>query len=136
MTMTGKFSIYLLFSLLFLALAVPASAEWPDDHRDGRRKGGGPHGPGMGRGMGPDTPPPFGAYCPKRHADQYGARQPVLTIEDARERLSRFFGIDPSRIRRLEERRQVFLAEITDPEGRPVELIVIDRRTGRIRSIR
>jgi hypothetical protein len=81
-------------------------------------------------------PPPFGGYCPKRHADQYGARQPVHTIADARDRLSLFFHIDAGRIRRLEERRHVFLAEITDPEGRPVELVIIDRRTGRIRSIR
>jgi len=80
--------------------------------------------------------PPFGGYCPRRHADQYGARQPVLTPTDARERLSLFFSIDPARIRRLEERRHVFLAEITDPEGRPTELVIIDRRTGRIRSIR
>ena len=122
---------YLLSTLLLLALAVPASAQWPDE-----RPGNGPQGPGKGRGMGPGGHTPFGAYCPKGHADQYGARQPVLTIEDARERLSRFFGIDPSRIKRLEERRHLFLAEITDPEGRPVELIVIDRRNGRIRSIR
>lgn len=127
---------YLLSILLLLAFAVPASAQWPDDRRDEYRKGSGPHGPGMGRGMGPGGRTPFGAYCPKGHADQYGARQPVLSVDDARERLSRFFGIDPAQIRRIEERRHVFFAEITDPEGRPVELVVIDRRTGRIRSIR
>ena len=136
MATMNTYFIYLLASLLLLAFAIPASAQWPDDRRDDQRKGPGPYPPGMGRSKGPGQPPPFGAYCPQRHADQYGARQPVLTIEDARGRLIRYFDIAPERIRRLEERRHVFLAEITDQEGRPVELVIIDRRTGRIRSIR
>ncbi len=134
--MTKKLFTYLLSALLLLALVVPVSAQWPDDRRDEYRKDGGPRGPGMGRGMGPGGRTPFGAYCPKGHADQYGARQPVLSIDAARERLSRFFDIDPAQIRRVEERRHVFFAEITNSEGRPIELVVIDRRTGRIRSIR
>lgn len=132
--MTNKTSICLLSALLSLALASQAGAWWPDERGpDHQRRPF--NGPGIGRGMEPGSTP-FGGYCPKRHADQYGARQPVLTPADARERLSLFFSIDPARIRRLEERRHVFLAEITDPEGRPVELVIIDRRTGRIRSIR
>lgn len=129
-TITKKLYLYFFTALLFSPLAAPALADWPDDRRGDRRKGNGP-GYGMERG-----PVPYGGYCPKGHTDRYGARQPVLTVEDARERLSRFFAIDPARIKRVEERRHVFLAEITDPEGRPIELIVIDRRTGRIRSIR
>ena len=131
-TITKKLSLYVVTALLFSALTAPASADLPDDRRGERRRGDGP-GHGMERG-----PVPYGGYCLKGqgHTDRYGARQPVLTVEDARDRLSRFFAIDPARIKRVEERRHVFLAEITDPEGRPVELIVIDRRTGRIRSIR
>lgn len=132
--MIKKLSTYLLSALLLLSLADQAFAWWPDERGpDHQRRL--PRGPGMGRGMEPGSTP-FGGYCPKRHADQYGARQPVLTLSDARERLSVFFSIDPTRIRRLEERRHVFLAEITDHEGRPIELVIIDRRTGRIRSIR
>lgn len=128
--MNNKLSTCLLSALLSLALVSQAAAWWPDDRApDNQRRT--PH----SRGMEPGSTP-FGGYCPKRHSDQYGARQPVLTPADARERLSLFFSIDPARIKRLEERRHVFLAEITDPEGRPVELVIIDRRTGRIRSIR
>jgi len=128
--MTNKLFTSLLPALLSLALASQASAWWPvEPSPDYQRRPAGR--PGMEPGR-----PPFGGYCPRRHADQYGASQPVLTPADARERLSLFFSIDPARIRRLEERRHVFLAEITDPEGRPTELVIIDRRTGRIRSIR
>ena len=136
MTMTKKLFTYLLSTLLLLALAVPSFAQWPDDRRDEYRKDSAPRGPGMGRGMEPGGRAPFGAYCPKGHVGQYGARQPVLNIDDARDRLRLYFNIDASRIRRLEERRHVFLAEITSHEGRPMELVIIDRRTGRIRSIR
>lgn len=131
--MTQRHSTYLLITTLFLALAAPAAAQWPDG-RKGERPWAGP--PGPGTGPEPGGPPPFGGYCPKRHADRYGARQPVNSRAEALERLHLFFAIDPARISRLEERRHVFLAEITDPEGKPVELVIIDRRTGRIRSIR
>ena len=128
--MTNKLFTCLLSALLSLALASQASAWWLNESSPACQRC-----PSRRQCMEPGHIP-FGGYCPKRHADQYGARQPVQTPADARERLSLFFSIDPARIRRLEERRHVFLAEITDPEGRPAELVIIDRRTGRIRSIR
>ncbi|CAH2030466.1 hypothetical protein [Trichlorobacter ammonificans] len=131
--MTHRHATYLLVLTLVPALAAPVAAQWPDGGK-GERPWAVPPGPGMQPG--PGGTPPFGGYCPKRHADRYGARQPVHTRAEALDRLHLFFGIDPARISRFEERRHVFLAEITDPEGRPVELVIIDRRTGRIRSIR
>lgn len=80
--------------------------------------------------------PAYGGYCPKRHTDRYGARQPVNSLAEAKERLYGYFDIAPTQISRIEEYRQVFIAEITDLEGNPVELVAIDRRTGRIRSVR
>ena len=80
--------------------------------------------------------PAYGGYCPKRHTDRYGARQPVNNLAEAKERLYSFYGVAPDRISRIEEYRHVFIAEITDPEGNPVEAVAIDRRTGRIRSVR
>ena len=35
----------------------------------------------------------------------------------------------------MEERRWYFEVEITDPEGKLVDKLIIDKRTGRIRSI-
>lgn len=122
-----------LWLLLLLTPAEPASAQGAEEApfipgwgwHDGS-------GRGSGRGRGGS---PYGAYCPKRHADRYGARQPVHTAEDARERLLQLFGPDLVVIQHIEERPRHFRAAITDKNGKLLDIIIIDRRSGRIRSI-
>ena len=120
---------YLLTGLLLLALSGSASAQWPEQRP-------GPPGPGMhGDGHGPGRRSPYGAYCPKRHPDHYGARHPVRTVSDARERLLQFFGSDQTDVINLEERPRHFRADIVDKHGKLLDTVIIDRRSGRIRSI-
>lgn len=120
---------YLYCGLFLLVLSLPAMAQEPDQRPffPGRGWFGEGHGPG-GRG-------PYGAYCPKRHPDKYGAHQPVRTESDARERLLQFFGADEVSITNLVERPRHFRADILDKQGKLLDTVIIDRRSGRIRSI-
>ncbi|MDK9716275.1 MAG: hypothetical protein OEL57_00025 [Trichlorobacter sp.] len=121
------FSTYFLLSLLLLT-ALPAAAEEPE--------------PGHGRGWrggrtpGEIGPPPFGDYCPRRHADHYGARQPLQTPEEAKERLRLFFSVPPTQITLRKEVRMGYIADITNADGSLFDRVIIDKRSGRIRSIR
>lgn len=124
--MHNKLITYLFSGLLLVTLAHPATAQGPDEPPF--MPGRGWLGPGQGRS-------PYGAYCPKRHADRYGARQPVQTADEARERLLLLFGADQVTISDLEERPRHFKANIVDKNGKLLDTVIIDRRSGRIRSI-
>ncbi|MCE1226148.1 MAG: hypothetical protein LWW87_06620 [Geobacteraceae bacterium] len=125
--MRSLFSVYLLVALLLLT-ALPAAAEEPE--------------PGQGRGWrggrtpGEMGPPPFGDYCPRRHADHYGARQPLQTPDEAKERLRLFFNVLPAQITLRKEVRMGYIADITNADGSLLDRVIIDKRSGRIRSIR
>jgi hypothetical protein len=123
---------YLFSGLLLMVLAQPATARGAEERPF--MPGRGWHGPGQGLGLGPGRSP-YGAYCPKRHADHYGARQPVHTKTEARERLQQLFGADQVTVSDLEERPRHFKANIVDKNGTLLDTVIIDRRSGRIRSI-
>lgn len=82
------------------------------------------------------VPRPFGDYCPSRHADFYGARQPLATEQEARQRLALFFRLQPDQIVIRRELRMGYIADITPADGKQVDRVFIDKRNGRIRSIR
>lgn len=82
------------------------------------------------------APRPFGDYCPSRHADFYGARQPLVTAQEARQRLALFFKLQPDQIMIRRELRMGYIADITSADGKQVDRVFIDKRNGRIRSIR
>lgn len=130
--MPKSISTYLLAIIALVLLADPAAAQWPDGRPFTPERGW--HGPGQGLGLGPGRSP-YGAYCPKRHADRYGARQPVHTEAEARERLLQLFGADQVTVSDLEERPRHFKANIVDKNGKLLDTVIIDRRSGRIRSI-
>lgn len=125
--MTHHFLRYSLVLLLLLS-ALPAAAEGPEPVRRQGWRGG--------HGDGPGTPPPFGDYCPRRHADHYGARQPVNSSDEAVERLARFYRLPPERVQLHKERRNGFIIDILNPDGSPADRVIIDKWSGRIRSIR
>jgi len=118
---------YFLLSLL-LVTVLPAAAEEPEPGQGRGWRGG--------RGTGEMGPPPFGDYCPRRHADHYGARQPLQTPEEARQRLSLFFRVSPAQITLRKELKMGYIADIINPDGSLSDRVIIDKRTGRIRSIR
>lgn len=129
--MHNKLLTYLLPLLVLLLFTQPARALEPEERPF--IPGRGWHGPGQGLGLGPGRSP-YGAYCPKQHADRYGARQPVDNAAEARERLLQLFGAQVT-VTDLEERPRHFKANIVDKNGTLLDTVIIDRRSGRIRSI-
>jgi hypothetical protein len=86
---------------------------------------------GMYRGM------PYGNYCPGPGWGPYGARNPVRTAEEARALIEKYFAGSEEKVKigKIEPRRMVFEIEILDGQGRLIDNLIMDRRTGRIRSI-
>lgn len=81
--------------------------------------------------------PPYGQFCPGMRGDPYGAKKPVRTTDEARQVLEQYFENTGKKvgIGTIEERRWFFVAEVLDAEGSLIDKAIIDKRTGRIRSI-
>ena len=114
-----------LLAILFVSVTVmpfPSKAE--------------PRGPAWGC---PDTYEgmPYGRFCPGRGWGPYGARKVVKTAEEAKQAIERYFAGSGRTIQvtNMEERRWFFVADITDPDGKLVDRLIVDKRTGRIRSV-
>jgi hypothetical protein len=65
----------------------------------------------------------------------YGQRRVVLSKEHARRILKRYFFGRNVKIGAIRERKFYFEAEIRDRNGYLLDIVLIDKRTGRIRSI-
>lgn len=81
--------------------------------------------------------PPYGQFCPGMRGDPYGARRSVRTVDEAKQVLEQYFEGTGKRIGigNIEERRWFFIAELLDLEGTLIDKAIVDKRTGRIRSI-
>ena len=81
--------------------------------------------------------PPYGQFCPGMRGDPYGARRQVKTIDEAKQVLEQYFEGTGKKvgIGQIEERRWFFIAEVLDPQGAMIDKAIVDKRTGRIRSI-
>lgn len=80
---------------------------------------------------------PYGQFCPGMQGDPYGARKQVRTLEDAKQVLEQYFEGTGKKfgIGNIEERRWFFIIEVLDSQGTMVDKAIVDKRTGRIRSI-
>jgi hypothetical protein len=69
--------------------------------------------------------------------DPYGVRKPVRTADEARQVLEEYFEGSGQKVRlgNIEERRWFFIIEVKDAEGSLIDKAIVDKRTGRIRSI-
>lgn len=105
------------FLLLFLQ-PVQADGQPPMDHHRGP----------------PGKPHPYGDYSPQRQRD-YGATRAVENEQQARQILEAYFGHLDVSVGALEGKRWFYRAEILDASGKLIDIVIIDRRTGRIRSI-
>lgn len=76
---------------------------------------------------------PYGDYCPMRGS--YGARKPVKTIEEAKKILEEYFAKEDVIIGDIRERRWFFEAEIKDKNNNLLDIVIVHKRSGRIRSI-
>jgi hypothetical protein len=81
--------------------------------------------------------PPYGQFCPGMRGDPYGARRPVRSTDEAKQILGQYFESTGKKvgIGAIEERRWFFIVELLDLEGTLIDKAIIDKRTGRIRSI-
>jgi len=80
---------------------------------------------------------PYGQFCPGLRGDPYGARRLVRTTDEAKQVLEQYFEGTGRKvgIGNIEERRWFFIAELLSPEGVLIDKAIVDKRTGRIRSI-
>lgn len=76
---------------------------------------------------------PYGDYCERW--DRYGARQTIKTAREARIRLNAYFSDSEVKIGKIIEKDGFFEAEIMDKNNTLLDKVIIDKRTGRIRSI-
>lgn len=77
---------------------------------------------------------PYGDYRNGPDSSRYGEKRPVTTVEEARKRLGEYFSKKNVTIGEIKEKELFFEAVILDPEKKPVDRVIIDKRTGRIRS--
>jgi len=79
--------------------------------------------------------PEMRGRCGKRLGDWYGARQPVTSAAEARALLMNYFSGQGFTVSEVIEKRWGFRAEILDKDGTVVDRVMIDKRSGRIRSL-
>lgn len=86
-----------------------------------------------------DRQPVYGDYTSGAIEQPYGAHRSVKTQEEARLLLEKFFSSNGStnniKIGRIKEMQNFFEAEILDNQNILIDLIIIDKRTGRLRSV-
>ena len=80
---------------------------------------------------------PYGRHCPGMGRGPYGARRVIKTPDEAKQAIEQYFSGSKQAIQvgKVEEKRWFFKADILDPGGTLIDILIIDRRTGRIRSI-
>jgi hypothetical protein len=78
---------------------------------------------------------PYGDYSDTSSWGRYGANNPVKDSKEARSRLERFFDGQEVVVRDVTERSSYFEAEIAGRDGNLLDRVIIDKRTGRIRSV-
>jgi hypothetical protein len=77
---------------------------------------------------------PYGDYCPMW--GWYGAKKPVRTIKEAERILKEYFSkYEDVKVGKVKEREWFFEADIKDKNNNLIDVVIVDKRTGRIRSI-
>lgn len=79
--------------------------------------------------------PEMRGRCGKRRGDWYGASQPVATAAAARSLLQNYFAGEGYTVSEVSEKRWGFRADVIDSNGKVIDHVMIDKRTGRIRSL-
>jgi hypothetical protein len=104
-----------LFVLLALVAPTMAQAECRGSNENARR--------------------PYGDYCDGPGRGWYGAKRGVNSVGEARSILRDYYADDPVTIGKIFEKKSYFEAEILNRNNRAIDTVIVDRRTGRIRSI-
>jgi hypothetical protein len=78
---------------------------------------------------------PYGGYCQGPRWGWYGARTPIRTEVEARKYLTTFFEGQDVTVGTIAQRGRFFVADILDKDNKVIDRVIVDRRTGRVRSI-
>lgn len=78
---------------------------------------------------------PFGDYCDGMGGEWYGALKPVKSAAEARRVLERFYINEAVIIGPIKERQLFYEADIKNTKGGVIDRVIVDKRSGRIRSI-
>jgi len=78
---------------------------------------------------------PYGDYCPGSKWGWYGERKTVKNQGEARKILEEYYANQDVIIGEIKERKWFFKVEIKDRNNTLTDIVIIDKRTGRIRSI-
>lgn len=73
--------------------------------------------------------------CGKRKGDWYGVRRKVNSTEDARNLFTVYFAGQNVTISDIYEKPWYFEADIKNQSGAIIDRVIVDKRSGRIRSI-
>lgn len=79
--------------------------------------------------------PEMRGRCGKRRGDWYGASQPVANVAEAHEQLTNYYAEKGYEVSEVTEKKWGFKANILDKDGKVIDRAMIDKRSGRIRSI-
>jgi len=77
---------------------------------------------------------PYGDYKKGPADTGYGEKRPVTTIEEAQKVLTGYFSKKNVKIGEIREQELFFEAEIRDGKNNLIDKVIVDKRTGRIRS--
>jgi uncharacterized membrane protein YkoI len=67
--------------------------------------------------------------------EDYGEKKPVTTEKEARAALEEYYEGKEVEVGKIEEKELYFEAEVLDKKGKVTDRVIIDKRTGRVRSI-
>lgn len=134
---------YLPLLLCMLLLAAGSARADQSGERAGEAENFRARGGKMGSDVGPawwkngegTCRPEMRGRCGKRRGDWYGARQPVANAAEARGLLLNYFAGQEYTVSGVIEKKWGYKAEILDKSGTVVDRVMIDKRTGRIRSL-
>ena len=82
-----------------------------------------------------DSPIPYGGYLKNGKCGCYGARAAIKTADEARKVIEEFLVGHDLRIGAMVERPRFFRAELVDENGVLRDVVIVDKITGRVRSI-
>ncbi len=77
---------------------------------------------------------PYGGYCKGPRWGWYGAGRQVKTVEEVKELVTDFLGDTDLTTGGIQERETYFEVQIKDEGGEIIDLLIVDKRTCRIRS--
>ena len=78
---------------------------------------------------------PFGGYCTGPEWGWYGAGMAVKSVEEARKIVQAYYSKDDIKIGGIRDLEYFYEVEIKDRKGALIDVIIVDKRTGRIRTI-